>query len=207
MEQKITTLFLDIGGVILTSGWDRHSRHRAVTRFNLDQEEMEDRHHLVSGLFDAGMLSMDEYLNRVIFHQKRNFSKEDFKVFMFEQSVPIEGSIEFFKSLKGEHSLKVIAVNNEARELNDYRIHKYNLDLLFDAFVSSCYVHRSKPDLEMWRMACGIAQASPPQILYFDDRLMFVEVARSLGITSYHFQRLDDAKLFVKAINFSTISV
>lgn len=207
MEQNITTLFLDIGGVLLTSGWDHNSRDLAAKSFNLDKEEMEDRHHLTSGLFDAGMLSMDEYLNRVIFHQKRNFSKEEFKAFMYEQSRPIDGSIEYFKSLKLEHSLKVIAVNNEARELNDYRIQKYSLDLLFDAFVSSCYIHRSKPDLEMWRIACGIAQASPHNILYFDDRLMFVEVARSLGIHSYHFQSLEDAKLFVQAINFSTITV
>lgn len=192
---------------MLTSGWDHNSRDLAAKSFNLDPEEMEDRHHLTSGLFDAGMLSMDEYLNRVIFHEKRSFSKEEFKAFMLEQSRPIEGSIEFFKSLKREHSLKVIAVNNEARELNDYRIQKYNLDQLFDAFVSSCYVHRSKPDLEMWRIACGIAQASPPNILFFDDRLMFVEVARSLGIHSYHFQGLEGAKLFIQAIQFSYINV
>ena len=207
MEQQITTLFLDIGGVLLTSGWDRNSRQLAATSFNLNHEEMEERHHLTFGLYEAGMLSMDEYLNRVIFHQKRSFSKEDFKTFMLEQSIPVEGSIEFFKSLKIKHSLKVIAVNNEARELNDYRIQKYNLDLLFDAFVSSCYVHLSKPDLEIWHMACGIAQVSPPNILYVDDRLLFVEVARSMGINSYHFQRLDDAKLFIEAIKFSYINV
>lgn len=207
MEQKITTLFLDIGGVLLTSGWDRTSRHLAASSFNLDQDEMEDRHHLTSALFDAGMLSMDEYLNRVIFHQKRNFSKEDFKSFMQEQSKPIEGSIEYFKSLKREYSLKIIAVNNESRELNDYRIQKYNLDLLFDAFVSSCYVHRSKPDLEIWRMACEIAQASPPNILYFDDRPLFVEVAESLGIKSHHFQKLEDAKSFIQTNHFSTVTV
>lgn len=207
MEQKITTLFLDIGGVLLTSGWDRNSRQLAATSFNLDREEMEDRHHLTFRLYEAGMLSMDEYLNRIIFHQKRSFSKEDFKAFMFEQSSPIEGSIEFFRSLKSMHSLKVIAVNNEARELNDYRIKKYNLDLLFDAFVSSCYVYRSKPDLEIWLMACGIAQVLPRNILYIDDRLLFVEVAKSMGIHSYHFQRLEDAKLFVQAINFSYVNV
>ena len=207
MEQPITTLFLDIGGVLLTSGWDHNSRQLAATNFNIDQVEMEDRHHLTSGLFDAGLLTMDEYLNRVVFHQKRNFSKEDFKAFMLEQSMPIEGSIEFFKSLKHEHSLKVIAVNNEARELNDYRIKKYNLESLFDAFVSSCYVHRSKPDLQIWHLACDIAQVSPPNILYVDDRLLFVEVARSLGFKGYHFQRLQDAQLFMQSINFSITNV
>lgn len=202
MEHRITTLFLDIGGVLLTSGWDRNSRHLAASEFNLEPEEMEDRHHLTSGLFDAGMISLDEYLNRVIFHQKRNFSKEDFKTFMLEQSKPIDKSIEFFISLKQVHSLKVIAVNNESRELNDYRIQKYQLDKLFDAFVSSCYVHISKPDMEIWRIACAIAHASVPDILYFDDRLLFVEVARSMGIQSCHFQKLEDAKRFIRATHF-----
>ncbi|HLN73214.1 MAG: HAD family hydrolase [Methylococcaceae bacterium] len=202
MEQRITTLFLDIGGVLLSSGWDRHSRLRAATSFNLDHEEMEDRHHLTFGLYETGMISMDEYLDRVIFHQKRSFSKEDFKTFMFEQSIPVDGAVEFFKSLKNEHSLKVIAVNNEARELNDYRIQKYNLTGLFDAFVSSCYVHLGKPDRDIWKMACDIAQVKAHEILYFDDRLMFVEIARSMGIESYHFQQLEDAKQFIQSINF-----
>lgn len=202
MRQKITTLFLDIGGVLLSSGWDRHSRHLAANGFNLDHEEMEDRHHLTFGLYEAGMISMDEYLDRVIFYQERSFLRDDFKTFMFEQSIPIEGSVEFFKSIKKEHSLKVIAVNNEARELNNYRIQKYDLTRLFDAFVSSCYVHLSKPDRSIWQMACDIAQAAPPEILYFDDRPMFVEIARSMGIESYHFQQLEDAKQFIRSINF-----
>lgn len=202
MEQKITTLFLDIGGVLLSSGWDRHSRLGAANSFNLDHDEMEDRHHLTFGLYEAGMISMDEYLDRVIFYQERSFLREDFKKFMFDQSIPVDGSIEFFKSLKNEHSLKVIAVNNEARELNDYRIQKYDLTGLFDAFVSSCYVHLSKPDRQIWQMACDIAQATAPEILYFDDRLMFVEIARSMGIESYHFQKLEDAKQFIQSISF-----
>jgi len=201
--EPVTTLFLDIGGVLLTSGWDRNSRVLAATTFNIDHDEMEERHHLTFALYETGMLSLDEYLNRIVFYQDRNFSKVDFKSFMFEQSQPIEGSIEFFKWLKNKYSLKVIAVNNEALELNDYRIKEYKLDQLFDAFVSSCYVHLNKPDVEILHMACGIAHVSPPSILYVDDRLLFVEVARSFGINGYHFQRLEDAKLFIQALRFS----
>ncbi|MGE5395489.1 MAG: HAD family hydrolase [Candidatus Saccharibacteria bacterium] len=204
INQLVTTLFLDIGGVLLSSGWDRHSRQKAAVHFKLDHDEMEDRHHLTFGLYENGMLSWDEYLDRVYFYCKRDFTKEEFKTFMLDQSIPIDGSIEFFKSLKSKYSLKVIAVNNEARELNDYRIQKYKLDQLFDAFVSSCYVHMSKPDKEIWRMACGIANVSPANVLYIDDRLMFVEIASSLGFYSYHFQQLDETRLFIKAIRFSS---
>src|ERR1700730_9061697 len=141
MENKITTLFLDIGGVLLTNGWDSQARHLAATRFELDEEEMNERHHLTFDTYESGKLTLDEYLERIVFYEKRNFSKDEFKAFMFEQSRPIEGSIEYFKELKVQWKLKIIAVNNEARELNEFRIHEFGLGKLFDAFISSCYVH------------------------------------------------------------------
>lgn len=202
-SENITTLFLDIGGVLLTGGWDRRSRQLAINRFQLDGEETEERHHLIFHLYEEGKLTLEEYLERVIFYKTRNFSKADFKTFMFEQSGPIEGSIEFFKSLKVLHHLKVIAVNNEARELNNFRIHKFRLAQLCDVFVSSCNVHLRKPDVEIFHMACEIAHASPRNILFIDDRLMFVEVATSLGIHGYHFQGIESAKSFIQNIRFS----
>jgi putative hydrolase of the HAD superfamily len=201
--ENITTLFLDIGGVLLTSGWDRKSRQLAITRFQLDGEETEERHHLIFHLYEEGKLTMDEYLERVIFYRTRNFSKEDFKTFMFQQSSPIEGSLEFFKSLKVRNHLKVIAVNNEALELNNFRIHKFRLSQLFDAFVSSCIVHLRKPDVEIFQMACEIAHTPPRNTLFIDDRLMFVEVAISLGIHGYHFQGIDSAMTYIQKIKFS----
>src|SRR5512133_3050845 len=200
--ENITTLFLDIGGVLLTGGWDRRSRQLAITRFQLDGEEIEERHHLIFHLYEEGKLTLDEYLERVIFYTVRNFSKEDFKNFMFEQSSPIEGSIDFFTSLNVRNRLKVIALNNEALELNNFRIHKFRLSQLFDAFVSSCNVHLRKPDVEIFKMACEIAHTPPRNILFIDDRLMFVEVAVSLGIHGYHFQGIEPAKLFIQKFKF-----
>lgn len=203
IEKNITTLFLDIGGVLLTNGWTRKSLHLASSRFQLEEEETDERHHLTFDTYEAGKLTLDEYLDRVIFYRERNFTKEEFKTFMFNQSMPVEGALEYFKGLKSLHNLKVIAVNNESRELNDFRIQKYKLDELFDAFVSSCMVHLRKPDVEIFKMACDIAHTSPPNILYVDDRLMFVEVAISLGINGYHFQGIEPAKLFIQKIKFS----
>ena len=45
-ETEITTLFLDIGGVLLTDGWDHHARKWAATHFKLELVEMGNRHHL-----------------------------------------------------------------------------------------------------------------------------------------------------------------
>jgi putative hydrolase of the HAD superfamily len=201
---EIKTLFLDIGGVILTNGWDHDGRKRAIDHFSLeDGEEINERHHLTFDTYEEGKLTLDEYLGRTVFYQQRSFSKADFINFMYAQSVAFEENLTFFKELKKQHHLKVIAVSNEGRELNEHRIRQYKLSELFDAYISSCYIHLRKPDKDVWRMACDISQTPPERALYIDDRLMFVQVARSFGIQSLHFQGLDMAKEFMKTCIFS----
>jgi putative hydrolase of the HAD superfamily len=178
----ITCLFLDIGGVVLTDGWGRLSRKKAAARFKLDRAEMEERHHLTWDTHQAGKLSLEEYLDRVVFYRRRVFTRARFRRFMFAQSRPYPEMIALIARLKVRHGLKVAVVSNEGRELNAYRIRKFKLDRLADFFVSSCFVHLLKPDAEIFRLALDIAQVSPPHVAYIEDTPMFVEIAEGLGI-------------------------
>ena len=182
LPSNITTLFLDIGGVLLTNGWDRNIRIRAAEKFGLDQDEMNERHHLTFDTYEEGKLSLDEYLHRVVFYQDRSFSPEEFKVFMYAQSQPFPEMISLMRALKSQYGLQVAAVSNEGRELSVYRVQQFKLGKFIDFFVSSCFVHYRKPDADIYRIALDIAQVSPEQVIYIDDRPMFVEVAQSLGI-------------------------
>lgn len=188
---NITTLFLDIGGVLLTNGWGRDSRKLAAEKFNLDIADMDERHHLTFDTYEEGKLSLDEYLNRVVFNQPRPFSRDEFKAFMFGRSRPFPQMIELMKNLKARYGLKIAAVNNEGRELSAYRIRTFNLDSFIDFFVSSCFVHFRKPDADIFRMAVDMAQAPEDRSLYIDDRILFVEVARGLGINGIHHKGYD----------------
>ena len=181
-SSPITTLFLDIGGVLLTNGWDRGIRNLASEKFGLDYEEMDERHHLTFDTYEEGKLSLDEYLNRVVFYQERSFSREEFKAFMYAQSQPFPEMIELMRGLKAQHGLQVAAVSNEGRELTVYRVQQFKLGTFIDFFVSSCFVHYRKPDADMYRIALDIAQVRPEQVVYVDDRAMFVEVAQGLEI-------------------------
>lgn len=183
MHSQITTLFLDIGGVLLTNGWDRNIRLNAAKKFNLDYDEMNERHHLTFDTYEAGKLSLDEYLTRVIFYRERSFSQEEFKKFMYAQSEPYPDMIELIRGLKTQYGLQIAAVSNEGRELTAHRVHQFNLGTFIDFFVSSCFVHYRKPDEDMYRIALDISQAQVDQVIYIDDREMFVEVAQGLGIT------------------------
>lgn len=183
MDSQITTLFLDIGGVLLTNGWDHNSRRRAAETFGLDYEEMSERHHLTFDTYEEGKLSLDEYLKRVVFYQQRVFSPEEFKKFMYAQSKPYPEMIQLIRGLKRQYGLRVAAVSNEGRELTMYRVQEFDLRTFVDFFVSSCFVHYRKPDEDMYRIALDISQSRADQVVYIDDRGMFVEVARELGLT------------------------
>ena len=200
----IKALFLDIGGVLLTNGWGHESRKLAAEKYGLDLKDIEQRHELVFDAHELDKITLDEYLNMIIFYRERTFSIEGFKDFIFEQSKALDGHIHFFKEIKRKYQLKVIAVSNEGRELNEYRINKFRLDTLFDAYVSSCYVHMHKPDIDMLRMACDISHVPPEQALYVDDNSIMAGLANVFGLQSLHFQGLDSAKKFLKTCNFIT---
>ncbi len=182
VPSAINTLFLDIGGVLLTNGWDRGARTRAAQKFDLDKEEMDERHHLTFDTYEEGKLSLDEYLTRVVFHEKRSFTREDFRSFMFAQSQPFPDMIDLMCTLKSQYKLRLAAVSNEGRELTEYRVRQFQLKSFIDFFIFSCFVHYRKPDADMYRIALEVAQTPPEQVVYIDDRALFVEVAQGLGI-------------------------
>jgi putative hydrolase of the HAD superfamily len=179
-----TCLFLDIGGVLLTDGWDHHGRERAATHFKLDWTEMEDRHRLTFATYEEGKLTLDEYLGRVVFYQERAFTRAQFRDFMFAQSKSYPDMIDMVARLKVRHRLKIAVVSNEARELNAYRIQQFKLGGVVDFFISSCFVHIRKPDADIFRLALDIAQVPAQQVVYIENTPMFVEIAEGLGIRS-----------------------
>ena len=180
----ITCLFLDIGGVLLTDGWDHHARKRAARNFNLDLAEMEDRHHLTFDTYEEGKLTLEEYLGRVVFYRKRPFTRAQFRRFMFAQSKPYPMMIELVTQLKVRHGLKIAVVSNEARELNVHRIRKFKLERFVDFFISSCFVHVRKPDADIFRLALDVAQTPVRQVVYIENTPMFVQIAEGMGIRS-----------------------
>jgi putative hydrolase of the HAD superfamily len=179
---QVTTLFLDIGGVLLSNGWGHESRKSAADFFKLNYNEMQDRHKLTMVTYEEGKLNLNEYLKRIVFYQKRPFTTDQFREFMFAQTTPKLEMIELIQQLKAKYKLKIAVVNNEAREMNEYRINKFKLNQFVDFFISSCFVHFRKPDADIFRIALDIAQVPAKHVVYIEDMQMFVDVAGDLGI-------------------------
>ncbi|MDO6431108.1 HAD hydrolase-like protein [Flavitalea sp. BT771] len=178
----VTALFLDVGGVMLTNGWDRKSREAAAKQFGLDLDDLNDRHRMTFDTYETGKLSLDEYLKSSVFYKDRPFTMEAFRDFMFQQSVAYPEMIGLIKALKAKYKLRIAVVNNEGRELNEHRIKMYKLNEFVDFFISSCFVHFRKPDADIWKIALDIAQVPREEVVYIDDRPMFVQVAQGLGL-------------------------
>ena len=181
---RVTTLFLDIGGVLLTDGWDHHARRRAAKHFKLDWSEMHERHELNFEIHEEDKITFREYLDRVIFWKKRPFTRVEIRQFMFAQSKPFTEMMELVRNLKAKYRLNIFVVSNESRELNAHRIRKFKLDRFVDAFISSCFVHLRKPDADIFRLSLDIAEVPARQIVYIENTQLFVQIAESLGIRS-----------------------
>ncbi len=179
---SVSCVFLDIGGVLLTDGWNHRARKRAATTFELKQTEMEERHRVAFDTYEEGKLSLDDYLDLVVFYQKRPFTRVRFRRFMFAQSKAHPDMIRLLARLKAQHGVKVVVVSNEGRELNAHRIRTFKLCDLVDAFVSSCFVHLRKPDADIYRLALDVAQVPPERVVYLENTPLFIPIAEALGI-------------------------
>jgi len=191
---SVKFLFFDIGGVLLTNGWGRDSRKLAAEQFGLDYDEMNELHNFIFNVYEIGSIDLDEYLDTVVFNHPRDFTREDFKEFMFSRSKELPDTLAWLRKWKKDCGFRVISINNEGKELNDYRVKKFKLHEVFDAFVSSCEVNMRKPDPGIFKLAMGIAQVLPQQCVYFDDRIMFANAAQKLGIRSYHHTGFESTK-------------
>jgi putative hydrolase of the HAD superfamily len=177
---KIRALFWDVGGVLLTNAWDHEERDQAVERFLLSKPEFEDRHKELVPVFEEGKLTLDDYLERAVFYQPRSFSKEEFKQFMFSLSRPKPQALELARALGAKYVMGTI--NNESRELNQYRIENFALTNCFGLFVSSCFVGLRKPDEGIYRLALDLTQHTPEECCFIDDRPANIDGAARVGM-------------------------
>lgn len=190
---EITALFFDIGGVLLTNGWDRTERMAAAKKFKLKWSDFEERHELVLHAFETGRMGLEEYLDRVIFYCRRNFTRHEFRNFIYAQAKPLPKSLAVLRRLAKTGKYLISSLNNESRDLNAFRIEKFHLRDSFDVFLSSCYLGVRKPDEAIYRLALSITQRQGEECVFIDDRALNLECARELGMKTIQFK--DTAQL------------
>jgi len=190
----IRAIFWDVGGVLLTNAWDRDQRATALEHFHLDEDEFNNRHEMVVSSFERGKITLEEYLDRTVFYRARPFPREAFRDFMFSLSQPFPEIIGFAQTLSNSGKFFMSTINNESRELNDYRIEKYGLVKIFRLFVSSCFVGFRKPEREIYRLALELTQIPAEACCMIDDRALNLECAAKLGMRTIEMQNLEQLR-------------
>jgi putative hydrolase of the HAD superfamily len=191
---EVTALFWDIGGVVLSNGWDEEARERAVQHFQLDRDDFETRHAASFDTFETGHITLAEYLNRAIFYRPRGFSREEFTAFIFAQSSEKVETHVLLDDLTASKKYLLAMLNNEGREINEYRIEKFGLARNFTLFLSSCYVGIRKPDEAIYRIAVDVIQRDPAACVFIDDRAENLVGAQQLGMRTIHFQNAEQLR-------------
>lgn len=184
---NISAVFCDVGGVLLTNGWDHGERARLVDQFGLDRDDFEGRHQMLSAAFENGQLDLDQYLERTIFYRPRAFRPQEVRDFMFAQSDALPDSLALIARLAQARKVFMATLNNESRELNLHRIEKFGLRRYFSVFFSSCFLGMAKPHPQIFRLALDLSQPRPQECVFIDDRSLNLECARRLGLHAIQF--------------------
>ncbi len=194
----VPTLFFDIGGVLLTNGWDTGSRRRAAETFGLDFQEFQTRHEMLKTSFETGRLSLNAYLQKAIFNRPRSFTPDDFKGFMFAQGQVLGETLDWVRALAKSGTCRLYTLNNESRELHEHRVRTFGLGEIFECFFTSCYLGQAKPDEDIYLSAMGMAGCRRQRAIFIDDRPLNVEPALALGLKALHFQDLESLREFLR---------
>jgi len=200
MQRSPSVVFVDVGGVLATNGWDRTARRDAAEHFGFDWEEFQDRHDFVAHDFETGGLSRDEYLTRTLFYRDRPFTPDEVVAYMEQQTVPFEDTLSLVAELAGNDEVVLATLNNESRELNEYRIERLGLREHFAMFLSSCYLGVTKPEPEIYQLAIDITQHAPGECLFIDDRELNLECARLEGMQTHLFTDAADLRSELDAV-------
>lgn len=181
---KINAIFWDVGGVLLTNAWDHNQRRQAMEKFQLDETEFEDRHEMLVSSFERGKITLTDYLERTVFYRSRPFTVDEFRAFMFSLSQPYSEVLDLARSLSSSGRYLMGTINNESRDLNDFRIRQFKLRDIFDVFVSSCFVRLRKPEEAIYRVALEVTQMPAEQCCFIDDRALNLDSAKRLGMST-----------------------
>ncbi|MGP8269600.1 MAG: HAD-IA family hydrolase [Terracidiphilus sp.] len=182
-------MLFDVGGVLLTNGWDQRERTAVIGHFQIDLAAFEALHKDYYDAWERASLSLTEYLNATVFYEPRSFSRDEFFAFMLTQSKPQpDGALGILKELAASNQCLLGALNNEARETNKYRFDHFGLRELFKVALSSCYLGLRKPEPAIYRRALDILGRPAERILFIDDRAENVAGAAAAGLKAIRFQ-------------------
>jgi len=191
VSSSIRTVFWDVGGVILTNGWDLTQRTRVLSRLGVDLEAYEEIHERVNYYWERGLINAEDFFMQTVLrtNPKLNLTFDLLWPQVCAESKVLHAEcLDILAELKEQRKFRLATLNNESRELNEHRLNAFKLRSLFDYFICSGYVHEMKPNPGIYRSAIDISGYAPERALFIDDKPENCEAAISLGMQAIWFQ-------------------
>lgn len=180
----------DVGGVLLSNGWDDAHRVQAATDYGLDHAALEARHRAVQDEFERGRISLDAYLDFTVFYQPRAFDRTEIREYIFACSTANPETLEFAGRLAGSGRYRMVALNNESVELNEHRVRRFGLDRWLSVFFTSGYTGLRKPEAAAFAQVSRMLRKAPEQVVFIDDRPENVAGASTFGFRALRYHDL-----------------
>jgi putative hydrolase of the HAD superfamily len=188
LTSRFDAILFDVGGVMLTNGWDHVERAEVLKQFGLDREAFESRHPQPYDALERDTIDMYAYLDATVFYEPRGFTADEFIEVMKAQSAPIpSNAMSVLAEISAAGKWLVGLLNNESRLLHEYRMEKFGLEQHLDIQLSSCYLGMRKPDADIYRRAIDIVGKPANRILFIDDRAGNAQAARDAGMQAIQF--------------------
>jgi putative hydrolase of the HAD superfamily len=182
-------ILFDVGGVMLTNGWDHIERAAVMQHFSLDPAAFEARHPEPYDAWERDTLTPEQYLQATVFYEPRSFTPADFiEVMKLQSKLLPDNAIGVLKEVAASCKWLVGVLNNESRLLHEYRMAKYEIRPYLDIQLSSCYLGMRKPDADIYRRALDIVGAPPERVIFIDDRENNIAAACAAGMHGIQFK-------------------
>ena len=190
-SRAIQTIFWDIGGVLLTNGWDQGQRARVLTELGVDVAAYEAKHDAENWFWERGLMTAEEFFRRSVIEPNPALDlrfSELWPMVCAESKVLHAECVAVLRALRGAPGVRLATLNNESRELNRYRLDAFELRECFDFFVCSGYLGEMKPAPAIYRAAIEISGRAAETSLFLDDKAENCEAARASGMQAIHFE-------------------
>ena len=187
----VRTIFWDIGGVLLTNGWDVHQRRDVLTRIGADVKAYEALHDEVNFFWERGLMTAREFFARTVFATSPGLAigfDELWAMVCAESRVLYPESVCVLESLRASGRHRIATLNNESRELNAHRMEAFGFGGCFDYRVCSGYVHEMKPAPRIYQDAIAISGLPAATALFIDDKAENCDAARAHGMQAIVFR-------------------
>ena len=182
----IKALALDLGNVLVKVDHYRFCR-RLGDLAGLTPEEVYDRV-FASSLepdYDTGLLTTEEFYFRLTAHFGVSLPFSQFAAWWTDIFDPMERMAELVSHLAARYPLYLISNTNALHF--DYIKKNYALLEHFQSFILSFEVGSRKPEPGIYQALIQQTGLPPPECLFVDDKVPFVEAAHQQGLTAWQF--------------------